>query len=58
MEGTQQNTSKGKGKKAISVVIGETTKTVEQRLRTFFTDASGMTVNKDLGVMETGWAVV
>ncbi len=58
MEGTQQDTSTGKGKKAISVMLGEATKLAGKKLRTFFTDASGMVINKELGIQETGWAVI
>ncbi len=58
MEGTRQDTSPGRGKKAMSVLMGEATWGLGSRLRTFFTDASGMVVNKDIGVLETGWVVV
>ena len=58
MEGTRQDTSPGKGKKAMSVLMGEAAWGLGSRLRTFFTDASGMVVNKEVGVQETGWAVV
>ena len=48
MEGTQQDTSTCKGKKAMSVMIGEATKKAGQKLRTFLTDASGMIINKEV----------
>ncbi len=42
MEGTRQDTSLGRGKKAMSVLMGEASWGIGSRLRTFFTDASGM----------------
>jgi len=38
--------------------MGEAVWQVGRQLRTFFTDASGMVINKEVVVMETGWAVV
>ncbi len=48
MEGTRQDTSLGRGKKAMSVLMGEAAWRIGSILRTFFTDASGMIINKEV----------